>query len=126
MLSVGREVLAEPNTSSSSDDLMKKLTSFIEDWSGLQLSWQNWYDELHAQKEQSQQLSDQLKKFESAMQELDPALSRLFPATVAVKNLDKEMNKLQVSLKMVNMWCCVGGRGMTRASWSPSVGNGPA
>jgi len=96
MLSVGREVLAEPNTSSSSDDLMKKLTSFIEDWSGLQLGWQNWYDELHAQNEQSQQLSDQLKKLESALQELDPACSRLFPATVSVKSLDKEMGKLQV------------------------------
>lgn len=96
MLSVGREVLAEPNTSSSSDDLMQKLTSFIEDWSGLQLSWQNWYDELHAQREQSQQLSDQLKKFESAIQDLEPACSRLFPATVVVKSLDKEMKKLQV------------------------------
>ena len=96
MLSVGREVLAEPNTSSSSDVLMQKLTSFIEDWSELQLGWQNWYDELLAHMEQSQQLSDQLKKFESAIRDLEPTCSRLFPATVVVKSLDKEMNKLKV------------------------------
>ncbi len=65
MLSLGREILAEPNTSSASETLMQKLTGFIQDWSDLQLNWQNWFDELHAGVEQSKSLSDQLKKFES-------------------------------------------------------------
>ena len=79
---------------------MQKLTGFIQDWSDLQLNWQNWFDELHAGVEQSKNLSDQLKKFESDMGGLAPALAKLFPATVAVKSLDKDLQRLQVML----MW----------------------
>ena len=96
MLSLGREILAEPNTSSASEGLMQKLTSFIQDWSDLQLNWQNWFDELHAGVEQSKNLSDQLKKFENDVSGLGPALAKLFPATVSVKTLDKDLQRLQV------------------------------
>ncbi len=98
MLSLGREILAEPNTSSASDGLMQKLTGFIQDWSDLQLNWQNWFDELHAGVEQSKNLSDQFKKFESDMRGLAPALAKLFPATVAVKTLDKDLQRVQVHM----------------------------
>jgi hypothetical protein len=97
MLSLGREILAEPNTSSASDTLMQKLTGFIQDWSDLQLNWQNWFDELHAGVEQSKSLSDQLKKFENNTRGLGPACAKLFPAFVNMKNLDKELKRLQVS-----------------------------
>lgn len=96
MLSLGREILAEPNTSSASEALMQKLTGFIQDWSDLQLNWQNWFDELHAGVEQSRSLSDQLKKFESDMKGLGPACAKLFPAAVNMKSLDKELKRLQV------------------------------
>ena len=96
MLSLGREILAEPNTSSTSDALAQKLTGFIQDWSDLQLDWQNWYDELHAGVEQSKNLSDQLKKFEGDIRGLGPAYAKLFPAVVSVKTLEKDLQRLQV------------------------------
>ena len=95
-MSLGREILAEPNTSSASESLMQKLTSFIQDWSDLQLNWQNWFDELHAGVEQSKSLSDQLNKFETDIRGLGPAYAKLFPAAVNVKTLDKELQRLQV------------------------------
>ena len=97
MLSVGRAIIAEPNTNSQNDTIMKKLTGFIEDWSELQLAWQNWYDELHANLEQSKNLSDQLNTFGHSIKGLEPACVNLFPATVAMESLDTELQELQVS-----------------------------
>ena len=105
MLSLGREVLAEPNTSSTTEGLMQKLTSFIKEWSDLQLGWQNWFDELHAGVEQSRNLSDQLKKFESDIKGLEPTCSMIFPAVVSMKNLDKELDRIHVC---VCVCACVG------------------
>lgn len=105
MLSLGREVLAEPNTSSASDGLMQKLTSFITDWSDLQLGWQNWFDELHAGMEQSKDLSDQLNMFESDIKGLGLTCSRLLPANVSMKSLDKELVRLQVCPCSVGLVC---------------------
>lgn len=101
MLSLGREILAEPNTSSASETLMQKLTGFIQDWSDLQLDWQNWFDELHAGVEQFKSLSDQLKRFEVDIRGLGPACAKLFPATVNMKSLDKELQRLQVYVNVV-------------------------
>lgn len=100
MLSLGREILAEPNTSSASDTLMQRLTGFIQDWSDLQLNWQNWFDELDTGVEQSRNLGDQLKKFESDIRGLGPACAKLFPASVSIKTLDKDLQRLQVSVQM--------------------------
>lgn len=97
MLSLGRAIIAEPNTNSQNDTIMKKLTGFIEDWSELQLAWQNWYDELHANLEQSKNLSDQLNTFGHGIKGLEPACVNLFPATVAMESLDTELQELQVS-----------------------------
>ena len=96
MLSLGREILAEPNTSSASDTLMQKLTNFIQDWSDLQLNWQNWFDELHVGVEESKNLSEQLKKFDCDIESLIPTSAKLFPVTVAMKALDKELRRVQV------------------------------
>ena len=98
MLALGRGIITEPNTNSQNDALMKKLTGFIEDWSILQLAWQNWYNELHAKLEQSKGLSDQLNMFVHSMDDLEPMCGKLFPATVAMESLDKELEALQVSL----------------------------
>ena len=96
MLAIGREILAEPNTSSSNEGLIQKLTNFIQDWSDLQLNWQNWFDELHDAAEQSSNLLDQLKRFEHDIRGLGPTCAKLFPAMVAVKNLESELQRLQV------------------------------
>jgi len=63
MLSLSRAIIAKPNTSPQNDTTVKKLISFIKDWSKLQLAWRNWYNELHANLEQSKNLSDQLNTF---------------------------------------------------------------
>lgn len=100
MLSLGREVLAEPNTTSQNDSLMNKLTSFIADWSNLQLAWQNWYDELHAHMQQSQDLSNELDKFLNAMSNLEPLFSKLFPAELSMDNLPQKLHNLQVRINV--------------------------
>ena len=96
MLALGRAIIAEPNTNPQNDTVMQKLTSFIEDWSDLQLAWQNWYDELHANLEQSKNLSDQLSAFGHSIKGLEPPWTNLFPATVTMENLDTELQELQV------------------------------
>ena len=98
MLALGRAILAEPSTTSQNDSLMQKLTGFIEDWSDLQMAWQNWYNELHANMEQSKSLSDKLKSFEHDIGELEPTCANLFPATVAMEALDSELKEIQVKL----------------------------
>ena len=97
MLALGRSILAEPSTTSQNDALMQKLTGFIEDWSELQMAWQNWYNELHANMEQSKSLSDKLKNFGHDIRQLEPACAGMFPATVAMETLDSELKELQVS-----------------------------
>lgn len=98
MLALGRAILAEPNTTTQNDALVQKLTGYISDWSDLQLKWQNWYDELHANMEQSHYLSDQLDRFEKDIEGLGPLCSTLFPATVSVAGLKPELHHLQVQL----------------------------
>ena len=96
MLGIGRAIIAEPNTNSQNDCLMQCLTGFIQDWSDLQMDWQNWYNELHAKQDQSRGLSDQLESFVSAVDCLEPACSELFPAAVSLEALDTELRALQV------------------------------
>ncbi len=96
MLALGRAVIAEPNTSSSSDAVMKKLTGFIQDWSNLQLAWQNLYNELRASLEQSHDLSDRLGSFGRDTGELELACDEVLPATVAMVKLDQELDAIQV------------------------------
>ena len=96
MLALGRAIVAEPNTNPQNDTVMQKLTGFIEDWSDLQLAWQNWYDELHANLEQSKNLSDQLSAFGHSIKGLEAPWTNLFPATVTMENLDTELQELQV------------------------------
>lgn len=96
MLGLGRAIIAEPNTSSSSDAIMKKLTGFIQDWSDLQLAWQNLYNELHATLEQSHNLSDQLDSFGRDTEELGEACDGALPATVTMVKLDEELKAVQV------------------------------
>lgn len=98
MLALGRSILAEPSTTSQNDVLMQKLTSFIEDWSELQMTWQNWYNELHANMEQSKGLAERLKNFGHNIGQLEPACAGIFPATVAMEALDSELKEIQVSL----------------------------
>ena len=98
MLALGRSILAEPSTTSQNDALMQKLTGFIEDWSELQMAWQNWYNELHANMEQLKSLSDRLKNFEHDIRQLEPACTSLFPATVAMETLDSELKEIQVCI----------------------------
>lgn len=78
--------------------MMQKLTGFIEDWSELQLAWQNWYNELHANLEQSKSLSEQLNSFVHDIKGLEPACARLFPATLDMDSLDSELQALQVTV----------------------------
>ena len=98
LLALGRSILAEPSTTSQNDILMQKLTSFIEDWSELQMAWQNWYNELHANLEQSKNLADRLKNFGHDIRQLEPACAGIFPATVAMEAVDSELKEIQVCL----------------------------
>ena len=96
MLALGRAVIAEPTTNPQNESFPKKLTSFIEDLADLQLAYQNWYDELHRGLQQSKNLSEQLGKFASVVNGLEPACNNLFPATVTMENLEPELKTLQV------------------------------
>lgn len=95
MLALGRAILAEPSTSSQNDTLMQKLTDFIQDWSDLQMEWQNWYNELHANMEKSQNLSDTFDAFCSSVGKLEPGFNKFFPATVSMEALDTQLQDLQ-------------------------------
>ena len=101
MLALGRAILAEPSTSSQNDTLMQKLTDFIQDWSDLQMEWQNWYNELHANMEKSQNLSDTFDAFCSGVEKLEPGFNKFFPATVSMEALDTQLQDLQVDA------CCL-------------------
>ncbi len=96
MLALGRSILSELNTTSENDALMNKLTSFISDWSDLQLNWQNWYDKLHAHMQTSQDLSNEFDKVLSDMSDLEPLCSKLFPANLSIEDLQQELHSLQV------------------------------
>ena len=96
LLALGRAILSEPRTNSQNDTLMQKLTDFIEDWSKLQLDWQNWYNELHANTEKSEGLNEQLDKFEHDISALEPACANLIPATVTMETLDSQLSELKV------------------------------
>ncbi len=105
MLALGRAILAEPNTTSQNDALMNKLTSFIADWSYLQMDWQNWYDELHAHLQTSQDLSNQFDKFLSGMSHLEPLCSKLFPANLSMDDLQQKLHSLQVRVHALLIAC---------------------
>ena len=96
MLALGRAIISEPTTNSQNESFPKKLTSFIEDLANLQLAYQNSYDELHRGLQLSKNLSDQLGKFASAVNGLEPACSNILPATVTMENLESELKTLQV------------------------------
>lgn len=96
MLGLGRAIVAEPNTNSQNDTFMQRLTGFIQEWSDLQMAWQNWYNELHAKQDQSRSLADRLESFVGSMSRLEPACAAMFPATVSLESLDSELKTLQV------------------------------
>ena len=96
MLSLGRSIIGEHFTNHHKDTLSHTLTDFIQDWSNLLLAWQNWYDELHATGEQSQDLSDQFDKLKQALFSIEPDYKELFPAAVTVENLKSDLKDLQV------------------------------
>ena len=96
MLSLGREIIAEPQTSTANVSLETRLTSFIQDWSDLQLAWQNWYDELHARKEQSQNLSEQVRELAEGVKGVKSSLEGLLPAEVGMESLYDDLLALQV------------------------------
>ena len=96
MLSLGRSIIGEHYTNPHHDSLSQTLTCFIQDWSNLLLAWQNWYDELHATGEQSQNLSDQFDRLKQTIGAVLPEHSELFPACVSVDNLIDDLKELQV------------------------------
>lgn len=96
MLSLGRSIIGEHFTNHHKDTLSHTLTDFIQDWSNLLLAWQNWYDELHATGEQSQDLSDQFDKLKQTLFSIEPDYKELFPAAVTVENLKSDLKDLQV------------------------------
>lgn len=108
MLALGRAILAELRTNSQNDTLMQKLTNFIQDWSDLQMVWQNWYNELHANTEKSKGLNEQLDRFEHDIGTLEPACASLFPATLSMVSLDTKLSELQVRLvhSVIHKVCC--------------------
>ena len=96
MLALGRDIIAEPQTSAASGNLERKLTDFIQEWSDLQLAWQNWFNELHARKEHSHKLSEQVVGFGESVKGLEASLEGVFPASVGVEDMLGEMESLQV------------------------------
>ena len=97
LLSLGREIVAEPQTSTANDDLETRLTGFIQDWSDLQLAWQNWYDELHARRERSGKMGEELGRVREGMRGARGAMAALFPARVQVETLPQDLQHLQVA-----------------------------
>jgi len=91
MLSLSRAIIAKPNTSPQNDTIVKKLISFIKDWSKLQLAWRNWYNELHANLEQSKNLSDQVNTFGHVIKGPEPVCISMFPTTIAMETLAAEL-----------------------------------
>lgn len=97
MLSLGRSVIGEHFTNPLSDTVSEKLTNFIQEWSDLLLAWQNWYDELHASGEQSQNLSYKLDELRHVLSTVQPLASGVFPATLSMSAADDELRDLHVS-----------------------------
>lgn len=60
------------------------------------MAWQNWYNELHAHKEKSHKLSEQVGGLAEGVKGLEASLNGLFPASVEVENLLGDMEALQV------------------------------
>ena len=97
MLDLGRSIIGEQYLSDrSGENISNKLTNFIPAWSNLLLAWQNWYDELHASSEQSQDLLNRLENLKLALGAVQPVCSNLFPATLAMSNAAEELNELLV------------------------------
>ena len=94
LLSLGREIIAEPQTSAANVDLETRLTGFIQDWSDLQLAWQNWYDELHANREKSHKMSEEVGKLAEGAKGVKAGMNGLLPATIEVENLLQNLQDL--------------------------------
>ncbi len=96
MLALGRSIIGEFYTNPDKDTLSHTLTQFISNWSNLLLSWQNWYDELHATGEQSRSLTDQFIELKQVYQNLEPMNKELLPAIVTVDTLESDLKNLKV------------------------------
>ena len=96
MLALGRSIIGEFYTNPDKDTLSQMLTDFISNWSNLLMSWQNWFDELHATGEQSRNLSEQFVELKNAYEMIDPKNRELFPALVSVDTLESDLKSLQV------------------------------
>ncbi len=95
MLALGRSIISEYYTNPDKDTLSQTLTDFISNWSNLLLSWQNWFDELHATGEQSRDLSDQFIQLKQSYKIVEPKHKEIFPATVTMETLDSDLKNLQ-------------------------------
>ena len=95
MLGLGRSIIGEYYTNPDKDTLSQTLTDFISNWSNLLLSWQNWFDELHATGEQSRDLSEQFVQLKQSYQIMEPKHTEIFPATVTMETLDSDLKNLQ-------------------------------
>ena len=96
MLALGRDIIAEPQTSAASGTLEQRLTTFIEDWSNLQLAWQNWFDELHARGEDARKLAEEVVSIGERLSGVEACLKGVFPASVGVEEVVGDMEALQV------------------------------
>ena len=96
LLTLGREIIAEPQTSAANVELETRLTGFIQDWSDLQLAWQNWYNELHALRENAGKMAEEVGRLKEGARGLETGMKRLFPASVEVENLQQNLQDLQV------------------------------
>ena len=96
MLALGRSIIGEYYTNPEKDTMSQTLTDFISNWSNLQMSWQNWYDELHATGEQSRNLSDQFVELKQAFKAIEPKQKEMFPAHVTMDTLESDLKELQV------------------------------
>ena len=96
LLTLGREIVAEPQTSAANDDLESRLTSFIQDWSDLQLAWQNWFDELHAHREKAGKMGEGVGEMCDGVKRVRGVMMGMFPAAVGMETLPHDLHVLQV------------------------------
>ena len=96
MLSLGRSILTSPHTSADNQPFEKRLTDSIEQWSDLQLEWQNWYQELMAATEKSSAASDRYGAFSDWLAQARSKLDSTFPLKVGPDSAPADMEEAQV------------------------------
>jgi DNA repair exonuclease SbcCD ATPase subunit len=97
MLAMGRSIISQHYTAINNSSTSGMLTEFIQEWSNLLLQWQGWYDNLHVQGEESQNMSDRLDHLERTMRHVMPLYEDMFPAALQMKNIVSDLIELQDS-----------------------------